>query len=66
VTEEVKGARLIYQALAGIPEASRCQCEHVPVAGKPGVYEVAQGHKLADSEKPVEKVEDDAEKAATS
>lgn len=33
------------QALAGIPEAARCQCEHVPVPGRPGVYEVAAGDK---------------------
>lgn len=35
---EIADART--QALDGVPEDQRCQCEHVPVAGRPGVYEV--------------------------
>nr|XP_019045806.1 hypothetical protein I302_06197 [Kwoniella bestiolae CBS 10118]OCF24736.1 hypothetical protein I302_06197 [Kwoniella bestiolae CBS 10118] len=32
-------------ALAGVPEQERCQCPHVPVEGKPGVYEVRKQDK---------------------
>lgn len=28
------------QALDGVPEEERCKCEHTPVEGKPGVFEV--------------------------
>ncbi|OCF43925.1 hypothetical protein I317_02195 [Kwoniella heveanensis CBS 569] len=32
----------IETALEGVPEAERCQCEHTPVEGRPGVYEVKE------------------------
>ncbi|KAL7420256.1 hypothetical protein Q5752_005225 [Cryptotrichosporon argae] len=30
----------IEEALAGVPQSERCTCDHVPVAGRPGVFEV--------------------------
>ena len=28
------------QALAGVPQSDRCECEHTPIPGRPGYYEV--------------------------
>ncbi|EIW73611.1 hypothetical protein TREMEDRAFT_20321, partial [Tremella mesenterica DSM 1558] len=30
------------QALAGVPKEDRCTCEHVPIPGRQGMYEVVK------------------------